>query len=407
MAKGRIADLAVFGGEPAFGSVLHIGRPNIGDRSALLSRINTMLDNRWLSNDGPFLQELERRLAELLGTRHCVAVANATLGLQLVAEATGLRGEVIIPSFTFIATAHALAWQGLKPVFCDIDPETHNIDPARVEALITSRTTAIMGVHLWGRACDIDALQALSRRYGLHLLFDAAHALGCSYQGRMIGGFGEAEVFSFHATKFFNSFEGGAIATNDDALAERLRQMRNFGYDDESRTVALGINAKMHEASAVMGLTSLESLTSYVATNYQNLRAYREHLADVPGISIIEHDNRELHNYQYVVLEIDEAGAGLSRDDLLQVLRAERVLARRYFSPPCHLAYPYHGSDAVRTSLHQTELVSGRVFQLPTGTAVGPDEIARIAELIRFTVDSAAEVKRRLPALGRVAMYAR
>ncbi|HLB83912.1 MAG TPA: aminotransferase class I/II-fold pyridoxal phosphate-dependent enzyme, partial [Steroidobacteraceae bacterium] len=229
VGKERVEDLAIAGGPPAFRESLHVGRPNIGDRARLLERINDLLDRRWLTNDGRYVRELEAELARRIGVRHCLAVCNATLGLQLAARALDLSGEVIVPAFTFVATAHALQWLGIAPVFADIDPRTHNIDPAHVEALVNERTTGILGVHLWGRACDVRALAAIARRHRLRLLFDAAHAFGCSHDGRSLGSFGDAEVLSFHATKYVNSFEGGAVTTDDDTLAARVRAMRNFG----------------------------------------------------------------------------------------------------------------------------------------------------------------------------------
>ena len=221
MAKNSINNLALFGGVPAFDEILHVGRPNIGNREQLLSRINDMFDRRWLTNNGPFVLELEQKLAAFLGVRHCIAMCNATIALEIAARALGLHGEVIVPSFTFIATAHALQWQEIIPVFCDVDPLTHNIDPSKIENLITPRTTGILGAHVWGRVCNINALQDIANKHNLHLMFDAAHAFACSHQGKMIGGFGDAEVFSFHATKFFNSFEGGAVTTNDDDAGKK------------------------------------------------------------------------------------------------------------------------------------------------------------------------------------------
>ena len=213
--KSQLEELAIFEGVPAFNKTLHVGQPNIGNRAQLLERINDILDRRWLTNDGPYVQEFERKIAKLVGVKHCLAICNATVALEIAVRAAGLSGEVIVPSMTFIATAHCLQWQEITPVFCDIDPKTHNIDPAKIERLITPRTSGILGVHLWGRACNIEALSEISRQYGLKLLFDAAHAFGCGYQGKMIGGFGNAEIFSFHATKFFNTLEGGAVVTND------------------------------------------------------------------------------------------------------------------------------------------------------------------------------------------------
>lgn len=287
MEKLNINELALFGGVPAFDETLHVGRPNVGNREKLLARINDMLDRRWLSNNGPFLLELEQKLVEFLGVRHCIVMTNATIALEIAARALGLQGEVIIPSFTFVATAHALQWQEITPVFCDVDPITHNIDPAKIEKLITPRTTGIVGVHVWGRACEIEALTVIAQKHQLKLMFDAAHAFSCTHHGQMIGGFGDAEVFSFHATKFFNSFEGGAITTNNDELAQRMRSIRNFGFAGLDNVVDLGTNGKMSEISAAMGLTSLESLDEFIDVNHRNYHNYFVGLEGIPGIQLI------------------------------------------------------------------------------------------------------------------------
>ena len=213
--KRNLTDLAAFGGAPAFQDPLHVGRPNIGNRARLLERIEDLLSRKWLTNNGPYVQEFENHICEITGAKHCIAMCNGTIALELAIRALELSGEVIVPSFTFIATAHALQWQQITPVFCDINPQSHTIDPNRVEELITPRTSGIIGVHLWGRACDADALEEIAERRNLRLIFDAAHAFACSSGGRMIGNFGEAEVFSFHATKFLNASEGGAVVTNN------------------------------------------------------------------------------------------------------------------------------------------------------------------------------------------------
>ena len=236
--------LAILGGVPAFDVPLHVGRPNIGDREKFLAAASQIFENRWLTNNGPFVQQFEAELARFLGVKHCLTINNATIGLEIAMRALGLSGEVIVPSFTFIASAHALHWLGITPVFGDIDPETHTLDPARVEALITPRTTGIMGVHLWGRPCEVEVLQEIADRYNLKLLYDAAHAFGCSAYGKMIGHFGNAEVFSFHATKFFNTFEGGAVVTNDDDLAAKIRLMKNFGFAGYDKVIYVGTNGK-------------------------------------------------------------------------------------------------------------------------------------------------------------------
>jgi dTDP-4-amino-4,6-dideoxygalactose transaminase len=399
--KQTVSDLAIFGGIPLFAVQYHVGRPNMGDRELFIERVLDIWDRKYVTNGGPYVRAFEQRIAQLVGTRHCIATCNATAALQIVIRACELTGEVIVPSFTFIATAHAPLWQGVTPVFCDIDPHTHNIDPARIEALITPRTTAIIGVHLWGRPCAIDELARIAQRHGLRLLFDAAHAVGCAYRGRMIGSFGDAEVLSFHATKILNCFEGGAVVTNDDALAERIRLMTNFGFVDYDHVACLGTNGKMTEVAAAMGLTSLASLDRFVAVNRRNYRLYAEELADVPGVTLAYYDDGERCNFHYVVVEIDAAAAGLSRDTVQLLLQAENVLARRYFHPGCHRMEPYRSlfPDA-GLLLPETERVAERVLALPTGTAVGPDEIRAICGVIRFAVSHSGSVHAAWP--GRV-----
>ena len=324
------AKLAILGNPPAFEAPLHVGGPNLGDRAVLLARINDILDRRWFSNDGPLVQQFERRIADYVGVKHCVAMCNATVALEIAIRALELRGEVILPSYTFVATAHALQWQEIKPAFADIDPCTYNINPGVIERLITPKTTGIIGVHVWGRPCDTEAIEAIGRKHGLKVMYDAAHAFGCSRNQKMIGGFGACEVFSFHATKFLNSFEGGAIVTNDDVMAEKLRLMRNFGFAGYDRVIYLGVNGKMTEVCAAMGLTSLEAVDDLISTNRSNYETYRTGLGGLAGISLMQYDPNEGNNYQYIVVEVDGETASLNRDELVAMLHAENVLARKY-----------------------------------------------------------------------------
>lgn len=392
--KQSPSDLALFGGNPAFPEALHVGRPNIGDRERLLERINDLLDRRWLTNQGPYVEEFEQAIARHVGVDHCIAICNATIALEIAVRALEFTGEVIVPSFTFVATAHALQWQEITPVFCDVDRETHTIDPERVEELITPRTTGIIGVHLWGRTCDVERLDDIARAHGLRVLYDASHAFGCSHRGRPIGSFGSAEVFSFHATKFVNTFEGGAIVTNDGELADKIRLMRNFGFADYDHVIYIGTNGKMSEVAAAMGITSLESLDEFVAVNHQNYLRYREAFEGLQGVRMLSYDETESCNFQYAVLEIDESEAGLTRDQLQALLWAERVMARRYFYPGCHRMEPYRTYfPNAGLQLRNTELLAGRVLTLPTGTAVGPDDIATIAGIIRLAVSHSDHVR--------------
>jgi dTDP-4-amino-4,6-dideoxygalactose transaminase len=388
--------LAVLGGAPAFAEQLHVGRPNIGDRERFLARMNDILDRRWLSNRGEYVIELERRICELVGVRNCVLVCNGTIGLELLIRALGLRGEVIVPSFTFVATAHALQWQEITPVFADIDARTHCLDPRGVESVITPRTTGIIGVHVWGRPCPVDALTEIATRRNLKIIFDAAHAFSCSSGGRMIGTFGEAEVFSFHATKLVNTFEGGAIVTDNDELAEKLRLMQNFGFAGYDRVVYLGINGKMSEVSAAMGLTNLEYLEEIIACNRANYRAYETHLQGTPGVRLLAYDEGHRSNYQYVVTTVGD-DAALTRDELVQVLHAENVMARRYFYPGVHRMEPYRSYfPHAHLLLPATEQVCREVLVLPTGTAVGPQDVASVCAIIKTALSNAPAIRERL-----------
>ncbi|UFS72699.1 DegT/DnrJ/EryC1/StrS family aminotransferase [Geomonas sp. RF6] len=372
---------------PTFPEKLHVGRPNLGDRDRFLARVGDMFDRNWLTNNGPLVQELEQKLAEMLGVRHCIALCNATIALEITARALGLHGEVIVPSFTFVATAHSLQWQGITPVFADIDRKTQTLDPASVERMITPRTTGIIGVHVWGRPCHVEALQEIADRRNLKLIYDAAHAFGCSHGGKMIGRFGNAEVFSFHATKFFNTFEGGAVTTNDDELAEKIRLMKNFGFSGYDNVIYIGTNGKMTEICAAMGLTCLESLDNVIEINRRNYRSYIQGLAGLPGLHPVVYDEAEKCNFQYIVFEVDEAVAGISRDKLVEVLHSHNVMARRYFYPGCHRMEPYRSYfPHSHLLLPNTERLSETVMSLPNGTSVGVTEVGKICQIIRRAI---------------------
>ncbi len=397
--KTTFQNLAVAGAAPAFSEPLHVGRPNIGNRARLMERIEAVIDSRWYSNNGPRVQEFEQEAARLLGVKHFIAMCNGTIALEIAIRALGFKGEVIVPSFTFIATPHSLQWQEITPVFCDIDPLTHNIDPVAAEKLITPRTTGIIGVHVWGRPCNITALEDLARRRNLGLLFDASHAFGCSSGGKMIGSFGQAEVFSFHATKFLNTFEGGAVATSDDDLAHRIRLMKNFGFAGYDNVIYPGTNGKMTEMSAVMGITGLESIGDFIAVNRRNYHQYAAELAGLPGIDINVFDESEKCNFQYLTLEVDESRAGICRDDIVSVLQAENILARRYFYPGCHNMEPYKSFfPNAHLILPETTKIAARILVLPTGTAVGEAGVSTICQIIRTAVANAPAVRNSLSA---------
>ena len=391
--------LAILGGGRRFADPIHVGRPNLGSWDSFQARLRGIWERNWLTNDGPVVREFERTLADYLGVAHCVAVCNATVGLEITIQSLGLTGEVIVPSFTFIASAHSIRRLGLRPIFCDCDPTTHQIDPQSAARLITPRTSGILGVHLWGQACAVPELEELARSRGLSLLFDAAHAFGSSAYGQRIGGFGQAEVFSFHGTKFMNSFEGGAITTHSSALAERLRLFRNFGFSGYDNVVHLGTNAKMSEVSAAMGLTSFESIDQFMARNRQNQTRYREALSSIPGIQFLACPDLQAINAQYVVAEIDAAQLGLSRDELQAVLQAENVLVRRYFHPGCHRMAAYLAEpESTPIPLPHTEALCERVMLFPNGMAVDGAVIDQIREIVQQAVQQAPEIRTHLAA---------
>jgi dTDP-4-amino-4,6-dideoxygalactose transaminase len=372
-----------------FPEPLHVGRPNIGDRTTFLRLVEESLDRRWLTNDGPLVREFEARIADYVGVKHCVAMVNGTIALEIAIRALGLTGEVIVPSFTFVATAHALRWQGLTPVFADIDSESHTLDVNAVRARITPRTTGIIAVHLWGRPADVAGLEALAKEHGLSLLFDAAHAFGTGIGSRMIGSFGRAEVYSFHATKFFNSLEGGAIVTDDDEVASRARLMRNFGFAGEDTVVMDGTNGKMTEICAAMGIANLGAINDVIAINERNYHAYVDKLEGVPGIRILPIEGGGPRNFQYVVMLVDET-CPVSRDDVLARLRKANVLARRYFWPGVHRVEPYRTLEPeAGLALPTTERIANQVIVLPTGSAVDVEAVETIAGLVRAAVESA------------------
>ena len=408
--RGDGSAVALLGDRPAFEEALQVGRPNIPDRSAFLARIDRMLDSKRFTNLGPMVLELEDRIAEVARARHCVATCNGTVGLEIAIRALGMRGEVIVPSFTFVATAHALWGQNVRPVFCDIDPKTHCLDPARVRDAITPETTGILGVSLWGDYAGERELREIADEHCIALLLDSAHSFGCGRERPGARMACHAEVFSLHATKCIHAIEGGAIVTDDDALAERLRLMVNFGFSGEDAVAYLGTNGKMSEASAAMGLTSLEAREGIFEHNRRNLDAYGEGLAGVSGVSVRARPPRDRHNHQYVVCEVHEPAAGLSRNELVSALRLENVVARRYFHPGCHRMEPYASAfPRAGAALPATEAVAERVMVLPSGLSVSRDDVARLTERIASIVRRAPEVRAaletcedpRMPAFSR------
>lgn len=394
MMNGQMTQLpAVLGGEPAFPEPVHVGRPNLPDRDAAHRLLDELLDNRWLTNDGPKVRELEEKVAELHGAGHCIAVCNGTIGIELVLQAFRISGPVITPSFTFAGTAHAIANTGNDPVFADIDKTTLTVSPAAVEALLTEETAAIMPVNIFGQDCPDAHLVGAAGVHNIPVIYDAAHSFG-QPRPATAGYLLEAEVQSFHATKLFNTLEGGSILTDNDALADELRLRRNFGFSGYDNVTAKGTNAKINEFSAGWGLILLKKLPELISRNRENYECYSEMLKAIPGISVLDYTSRRRPNFQYVVCFVSEESFGLNRDELYEALWRDNIRARRYFYPGCHRFPPYQ--KCKRGDLTTTETISETVLCLPTGEAVDETDIRKICGLIGTIHDQANTVRKSL-----------
>ena len=368
--------------KPEFSRPIYLVRPFLPQRKELNPILDTLYSSRVLSNNGPFVQRLEESLTRYLRVKYVVAVSSATLGMQLVIRGLGLKGEVILPSFTFIATAHAMSWEGLRPVFADIEAQHLGIDPESVKRRINSRTSAIVGVHLFGNPCAIAELEALAKKHNLVCLFDSAQAMGSEYLSKRVGAFGRAEVFSLHATKIVHGLEGGFIATNDAKLYERLRYYRNFGFQGYDRVVSLGINAKLNEFSAAIAWSSLQHLPQQIAANKRVHQMYRKALMGLPGIRPIAARPGCRINFNSFPILI-EAEYGVSRDRLCDVLWKNNILARRYYYPGCHRQAPYK-SRRQPGDLTNTETISANILSLPCYSTLEPREIAKIVNVLQL-----------------------
>jgi dTDP-4-amino-4,6-dideoxygalactose transaminase len=397
--KCRFDELAIVGGPPTFLRPLHVGLPNFGEPADFFRRVESMLASRRFTNDGPLVREFEDRIAAMTGAPHCIATCNATSALQLLARALSLSGEVALPSFTFVATAHAFSWLGLEPVFCDIDQSTHGLDPTSLEETIEPRCCAIVAVHTWGISCDVGTIETVARRHRLPLIYDAAHALGASHGERELGSLGDASVFSFHATKVAHSFEGGAITTSCSELARTVRRMRNFGFADDGCVSSIGTNAKLSELHAAAGLTMLEALPHIIEENHRCFDTYRRLLASIPGVQLLAPTQRGRSNYQYIVLEMGGDDLPAARDDLICTLHAEGIYARRYFHPGCHRLAPY-AERARSRKLPVTERLTDRVVVLPTGPSVSDAAIEAVVEAVRLVLADPERVRAALGTRG-------
>jgi dTDP-4-amino-4,6-dideoxygalactose transaminase len=396
-SKLSVKDLAVFDGNPIFKSALPVGQLYFPQIERYEEAFRGIFTRQYYTNHGPLVQTLERRLAEYFGVKHVICVVNATIGLIMAAESLQLKGRVIVPAFTFIASAQALTWAGIEPVFCDIDRGTHQLTPETIDPLLTDGVCAILGVNLWGGSCDPENLQAFANQKRIKLFFDSAHAFGCRINNIPIGRFGAVEVFSFHATKVFSSAEGGCVTTNDDELAKRLRNIRSsYGAGPFTQVVRTS-NGRMSEAQAAIALLNLENITEIINRNCQAFDIYKRHLMGIPGLKFVEPVNVSTSNCQYIVVEVDIDAFGLSRDKLLAILKAENIAARRYFYPGVHRSLPYSQDyPQYLNACPNTDWLNRRIFQLPSGAFVSSDDVELLCRLLKFVHENHIEINQRM-----------
>ncbi|MDR0789416.1 MAG: DegT/DnrJ/EryC1/StrS family aminotransferase [Bacteroidales bacterium] len=336
-------------------------------------------DNKWITNNGLFHQELERKLCEYLGVKYLSLFTNGTLPLITALQALRIRGEVITTPYSFVATTHSLWWNGIQPVFVDIDPTTLNIDANKIERAITPQTTAIMPVHVYGNPCDMEAIQAIADKYGLKVIYDAAHAFGVKTGGESVLNFGDISTLSFHATKTYNTIEGGALICHDEGTKQRIDYLKNFGFAGEVDVVAPGINGKMDEMRAAYGILNLKYVDDAIAKRQKIAAIYRQRLKGVEGISFMEDIEQVRHNYSYFPIFVDQCKYGMSRDELYFKMKDNDILSRRYFYPLISSFSTYRALDSAATSnLPVATKVANSVICLPMHHEIEQDDVERV-----------------------------
>ncbi|MBV5309724.1 MAG: DegT/DnrJ/EryC1/StrS family aminotransferase [Chromatium okenii] len=365
-------------------AAIYVTRPFLPPLAELLPYLEQIWSNRQLTNGGPFHVQFEQALCDYLGVEHISLFANGTLALITALQALRITGEVITTPYSFVATAHALLWNGIKPVFVDIHPDTLNLDPDKIEAAITPQTTAILPVHVYGRPCDTDRIQAIADTYGLKVIYDAAHAFAVEDEGGSILRHGDLSILSFHATKVFTTFEGGAIVSPDAKTKKRIDYLKNFGFADEVTVVAPGINGKMNEFQAAVGLAQLRHIDQALAERAAIDRRYREMLADIPGIRCLSPPPSRRHNHAYFVILV-EPEYPLSRDELYLKLRENGIYARRYFYPLISEFPMYRGMPSARPAGLPIAIDTAReVICLPIFPGMTDEIRLKVIDIIRF-----------------------
>ncbi len=358
-----------------------VTRPSMPTLDEYIEEISDIWETRWLTNMGAKHEEFEKKLAEYLGVDEAVVFVNGHMALELTLQALNLQGEVITTPYTFASTTHAIVRNGLKPVFCDIDPVTFTIDPGKIESLITDKTCAILPVHVYGNICDTEEIERIARKYDLKVVYDAAHSFGETYKGKGIGCYGDASIFSFHATKVFNTIEGGAVCHRQPSLGAELRDLKNFGIHGYEEVCGVGANAKMNEFCAAMGLCNLRHIDEEIKKRGQRTERYRERLAGIDGLQMNPIQPEVNSNYAYFPLVIEESRFGASRNEVYDLLGKNGIMARKYFYPIANAFDCFHRQFDVHetpTALH----ISKRVLTLPLYADLPMETVDRVCDLI-------------------------
>ncbi|MDD5156199.1 MAG: DegT/DnrJ/EryC1/StrS family aminotransferase [Candidatus Omnitrophica bacterium] len=367
-----------------FAQEVFVTRPNLPSIGELSPLIRKALKRRQVTNFGELHNQLEEGLREALGVKHVVLCCNGTMGLFLLLRALGLKGRVITTAFTFPATVHAVVMAGLEPLFCDIDPDDYTLDADEAEKKLRKDVSCILGVNVFGNPCDIEALGALGKKHGIPVIYDSAHAFFCRYKDKIIGGFGDAEVFSFHATKLFSTIEGGAVTTNNREIYLRLKELINFGIHSEDSVPGIGLNGKLSEIHAAFGLLSLDRIGPVLKKLQALSGCYRQMLSCVPGLKFQKSRPGSKVNNQYMTVEVLPEEFGLTRDQLHAALKKQNVITRKYFYPPAHRYECYSSSGFARSAeLPDTDKVAERILCLPIYATLDMKDVKKICGLIR------------------------
>lgn len=344
----------------------YVTKPSLPPLDEFVESLKEIWDSKWLTNNGKFHQQLEKEMAVYLGVKYVSLFTNGTLALMTALQVLRITGEVITTPYTFVATTHSLNWNGIKPVFVDVDPVYGNLDPHKIEAAITPKTTAIVPVHVYGNPAEVDKIQDIADIYGLKVIFDAAHAFGINYNGQSILNFGDLSILSFHATKVYNTIEGGAIICHDEKTKKRIDYLKNFGFADETTVIAPGINAKMNEVQAAYGLLQLKYLKDNIQKSRKIAEIYDKELGPMKGVRILKHHPEVDHNYSYYPIFVDEKKYGKSRDELYEYLKENNIYGRRYFYPLVSEFPMYKGLDSAKpTNLPKASKLANQVICLP------------------------------------------